>query len=85
MKLAKSTTILLNVVLALLVLILMKSVMTFPKSVYAGSGSTYKICYLGLSSSSIQDIERVLNSYAQDGWRLHSMRDGWTAILERAK
>lgn len=67
MKLNKSTTILLNVVLFLLVVLLVKSIITIPKSVYANAGIRYEI--VGVVGKNAQ---QALNVHAQSGWKLNS-------------
>jgi hypothetical protein len=79
MKFNKSTTILLDVVLFLLIVLLVKSIITMPKSVYASSRFTYKIVDVFGSNS---EAEVRINRYANEGWRLHST-SGETAIFER--
>ena len=72
MKLSKSTTILLNVVLVLLIVFLFKSLIAIPKSVYANPGYSYKLHDLAAG----ENPEIIINQYAKQGWRLHSVLQG---------
>lgn len=98
MKFAKSTTILLNVILVLAIAILVKSAITFPKSAYAqGSAFSYKLANVGPTQEEIQrtgrptpsliQVEQKVNAFAEEGWRLHSLSavgGGYVAVLERS-
>lgn len=69
MKLNKSTTVLLNVVLILLVAILLKNLLSSPKPLYGGAAVQYKtVAFYGGS-----DPAPVLNEAAKQGWRYY----GW--------
>ena len=96
MKLGKSTTILLNAVLILLVAILLKSLITIPKNLYAQSNITYKIIYyedeIGLAAMKEGTVswekrhtrfEEPLNKLAEEGWRFHSdiKMSGYTLLV----
>jgi hypothetical protein len=96
MKLTKSTTILMNVALVLLVAFLIKSAMASPRNVAAqGSGYSYKLAYVGPTQEEIQQtgrptptaeqLEQKINAVAQDGWKLHSLSlvGSYMAIFER--
>jgi len=96
MKLSKSTTMLLNVVLVLVIAFLIKSVMASPEHAYAQSSSySYKLASVGPTQEeilqtgrptpNITQVEEKLNAFARDGWKLHSISllGGAVAILER--
>jgi ABC-type uncharacterized transport system permease subunit len=97
MKLSKSTTILLNVILVLIIALLVKSAIASPKHAYA-QGSTYsyklasvgptqeEILQTGRPTPNITQVEEKLNAFARDGWKLHSISllGGAVAILERS-
>jgi len=97
MKLTKSTTILLNVVLVLIIALLVKFVIVSPKNVYAqGSSFSYKFAYVGPTQEEIQQtgrptaspeqLEQKINAIAQEGWKLHSISlvGSYIAIFERS-
>jgi ABC-type uncharacterized transport system permease subunit len=96
MKLAKSTTILLNVALVFIMALLVKSILASPKNAYAqGSTFSYKLADIGPTQEEIQrtgrptptpmQVEEKINAFAQEGWRLHSVVSAgkYIAILER--
>jgi len=64
MKLHKSTTILINVALVLLIIILAKSFIGFPKNANAASPGEYKIVHTNLVQ-----VETMLNNLTKEGWR----------------
>ena len=65
MKLSKSTTILINVALVLLIVILIKSFIAFPKSANAAPIKEYQVvnCYP-------KETQGILNAEAKNGWDL---------------
>jgi len=65
MKLSKSTTILINVVLILVIAILVKSLIALPKNVSAASNKDYSVVAY---PSTGQNVEQMLNDKAKDGW-----------------
>jgi hypothetical protein len=71
MKLNKSTTVLLNVVLILVVAILVKNLFSIPKPLYGGNAVQYR-------TVEFDDIyanpSAMLNEAAKQGWRFV----GWT-------
>ena len=69
MKLSKSTTIFLNIMLILVIALLIKSVISVPKNLYAKGMYKYKVTIDGDSRS---EIEENINKMAKEGWRLHS-------------
>jgi hypothetical protein len=66
MKLSRSTTVLINVALILLVALLAKSLVAVPKSAAAAQSREYKV--VGYPSTG-QNVEQMLNAHAQEGWR----------------
>ena len=86
MRLTKSTTILLNVVLVLLALLLIKSLITLPKNLYANNSFEYSVTTLSIGPSSRdeqnQAFSDLLNNKAKEGWKFHSVV-GDHAIFER--
>jgi hypothetical protein len=65
MKLSKSTTILINVALVLLIAILVKSLIAIPKNVSAAANKEYSV--VGYPSTG-QNVEQMLNEKANEGW-----------------
>jgi hypothetical protein len=63
MKLHKSTTVLINVALVLLILILAKSFIGFPKNANAASPVEYKVVHTNLVQA-----ETMLNNLTKEGW-----------------
>jgi len=68
MKLNKSTTVLLNVVLILLVAILFKNLLSFPKSLHAQDSVRYQVFFY----HSVVNPLTLLNDMAKQGWHYHS-------------
>ena len=66
MKLSKSTTILINIVLIMLVAFLVKAVLTAPGQAGAAQGREYKVVPY---PSTGQNVEQMLNDQAREGWR----------------
>jgi hypothetical protein len=66
MKLSKSTTVLINVALILLIAILAKSLIAVPGSAGAAQSREYKVVAY---PSTGQNVEQMLNAQAQEGWR----------------
>jgi len=64
MKLHKSSTVLINVALALLIVILAKSFIGFPKNANAAPPVEYKVVHTNLVQS-----EAMLNKFTTEGWR----------------
>ena len=64
MKLHKSTTVLINVVLVLIMVILAKSFIGFPKNANAASPGEYKVVHTNLVQ-----VETMLNNTAKEGWK----------------
>jgi hypothetical protein len=96
MKLSKSTTILLNAVLMLLIVILLKSLITIPKDLYAQNNFKYKIIYYEdeISLTAMREgavtweerltkFEAPINQLAEKGWRFHSdiKMSGYTLLV----
>ena len=96
MKLSKSTTILLNAVLFLLIVILLKSLITIPKDLYAQDSYKYKVIYyedeIGLAAMKEGAVsweerhtrfEEPINKLAEQGWRFHSdiKMSGYTLLV----
>ena len=77
MKLSKSSTILLNLVLILAMALLVKSLLNFPKSLYAQSSNVeYSVESLqSQPGASVEagSISSLLNAKAKDGWKYHSV------------
>lgn len=65
MKLSKSTTILINVVLVLLIAILIKSFIAFPKSANAAPIKEYQVV-----NCQPRDTQGILNAESKKGWDL---------------
>lgn len=85
MKVDKSTKILINLILVLLVVFLLKSITAVPKNLYAQGNHQYKIIYyedeVGLAAMKEGAVswekrhsrfEAPLNKLAEEGWRYHS-------------
>ena len=66
MKLSRSTTILVNVALILLVAFLAKALVSAPQSAGAAQSREYKVVAY---PSTGQNVEQMLNEHAHDGWR----------------
>ncbi len=64
MKLSKSTTILINVALVLLIAILVKSLIAVPKSVSAEQTKEYLV----KTVAGAKEAQQVLSELAQQGW-----------------
>lgn len=84
MKLNKSTTVLLNVVLILLVAIMLKNLLSFPKTLFAGGSPQYKVVK-DLSNNPETRLEKTLNNMAKEGWRFHSLypTSTWLLVFEK--
>ena len=99
MRLSRSTTILLNLVLILVIVLLAKAAITSPDKAYAqGSLYSYKVISIkptpeemmqtGRPTPEISQVEEKINAQAQDGWKLHSITlagGGPVAVLERSR
>jgi len=66
MKLSKTTTLLINVALVLLVAILVKTLIAAPGSARAAQSREYKVVPY---PSTGQNVEQMLNDNARDGYR----------------
>ncbi len=66
MKPSRSTRILINVALVLLIAILVKALITVPTSAGAAQSREYKVIPY---PSTGQNVEQMLNDNARDGWR----------------
>jgi hypothetical protein len=66
MKLSKTTTVLINVALVLLVAILLKTLIAVPGGARAAQSREYKVVPY---PSTGQNVEQMLNEHARDGWR----------------
>lgn len=66
MKLSRSTTILINVALILLVALLGKALLSAPAGAGAAQSREYKVVAY---PSTGQNVEQMLNEHARDGWR----------------
>ena len=77
MKLNKSTTILVNVLLILIIAVLIKSLVITPRSLQASSVPEYlAIPFQNLALSDwaqTGSLTNFLNIKAKEGWRLHSV------------
>jgi ABC-type uncharacterized transport system substrate-binding protein len=65
MKLSRSTTILVNVALVLVIGILAKSLMAVPNNASAAANKEYSV--VGYPSTG-QNVEQMLNEKAKEGW-----------------
>ena len=63
MKLHKSTTVLINVVLVLIMVILAKSIIGFPKNANAAPPVEYKVVHTNLVQA-----ETMFNNLTKEGW-----------------
>jgi hypothetical protein len=74
----KSTRLLVNLALILLVLILLKSLLSFPRSLYAAQDVEYKVVKYNKTEYvwNEEGLSRFLNANAKQGWRYHSMHWG---------
>jgi hypothetical protein len=66
MKLSRSTTVLINVVLILVAALLVRMLATAPASAGAAQSREYKVMAY---PSTGQNVEQMLNAQAQEGWR----------------
>ena len=66
MKFPRSTTILVNFALVLVVALLVKALIAVPSSAKAAQSREYKVVAY---PSTGQNVEQMLNEYAGDGWR----------------
>jgi hypothetical protein len=64
MKLSKSTTILINLVLIVMIAILVKAFVGFPKSANAASPTQYKVVHTNLVQ-----VEATLDTVSKEGWK----------------
>ena len=84
MKPSRSTRILINVALVLLIAILVKALITVPTSAGAAQSREYKVIPY---PSTGQNVEQMLNDNARDGWRFvfafEFGRAPYSLILER--
>jgi hypothetical protein len=82
MKLNKSTIILLNVMLILIVVLLVKSIIFEPKNLYAAKNFEYKTIRFGSRSAEAS----LLTEEGKNGWRLVCLgyQDDY-AVLERER
>jgi hypothetical protein len=64
MKLQRSTTVLINVVLILIIVMLAKSIVGVPKNVYAATPTEYKVVRTDVSQT-----EKILTDSTKEGWR----------------
>ncbi len=96
MKLGKPTTILLNALLILLIIILLESLIAVPKDLYAQDNYKYKVIYyedeIGLAAMKEGAVsweerhtrfEQPINKLAEEGWRFHSdiKMSGYTLLV----
>jgi hypothetical protein len=84
MRLSKSTTILINVVLVLAIAILAKSFIAVPQNVNAQEKKEYFV----KSADTLKGAQGILNEQARDGWRLTFAQYAWdrshlVLIMER--
>ena len=69
MKFSKSNKILINVIFILVIVFFLKSLFAFPKETFAQKNyAKYKVIQF---KDSIEQIEKDLNQYANDGWKLY--------------
>lgn len=66
MKLSRSTTVLINVILILIGALLVRMLVTAPASAGAAQSREYKVMAY---PSTGQNVEQMLNAQAQEGWR----------------
>jgi len=64
LKLPRSTIVLINVVLVLIIVFLFKSFISFPKMANAASPGEYKVVHTNLVQ-----VETMLNNTAKEGWK----------------
>lgn len=67
MKFSKSTTILLNIVFILVMAFLLKSLITFPRDVYAKAESKYVAVKIKHN-----EFQETLDKHSNEGLKLHS-------------
>jgi hypothetical protein len=84
MKLSKSTTILINVFLVLLIAILAKSIVAAPQNAAAAVIKEYSLENIAQGES----LPQALNKMAHQGWSLafafkHPQYDSYSVIFER--
>jgi len=72
MKLSKSTSILINAALILVLAILIKSLIAFPQNANAQAKKEYFV----KSTDTLKGAQKVLNERALDGWRLSFIEYG---------
>ncbi|MFQ6070018.1 MAG: hypothetical protein ACE5LC_05765 [Candidatus Aminicenantales bacterium] len=74
MNLNKSTRILINVALVLLIALLLKSLISVPRSAVARSGSQYKVVDIAdFGETNAKTLTQYINQLSEHGWRLHSL------------
>jgi hypothetical protein len=71
-KLNKSTTFLLNVILVLFIVFLVKSLLIHPKEAQAGAGTEYLFTVYDPGGATKIALTETLNKFAQEGWKLHT-------------
>lgn len=84
MKLSKSTTILINVALILLIVILFKSLIAAPQNVGAAASKEFTLENVSQGES----LPQTLNRMAKQGWSFafafkHPQYDSYSVIFER--
>jgi len=83
-KTSKSTTILLDLVLLLVMILLVKSLIAMPRNLYAKAPVEYKVVDLK-PVNNLPDLQKLLDDMSNQGWKLHSTnfwKLSW-AIFER--
>jgi hypothetical protein len=70
MKFDKSTKILLNLVLILVIALLVKSLIVVPNDAYARENVEYKILRTPTTHAELQPL---INAHVKSGWKLHSL------------
>ena len=69
MKFDKSTKILLNLVLILVIALLVKSLIVVPNDAYARENVEYKVLRAPRTHAELQPL---INAHVKSGWKLHS-------------
>lgn len=80
MKLNKSTTILLNAVLLLVMAFLLKAIVSTPPQLHAAANAEYLVVQDTARNDSAE-LQKILNGYASQGWKFHSEPYGHSQII----
>lgn len=70
MKIDRSTKVLINLVLVLIIALLVKTLITVPSNAYASEKAKYS--YVWSKVVDFKDLDDTIKIYSTRGWKLHS-------------